>query len=73
MFRNSFFGRFFVLKNRSHNKELDNLTQQFNSRPCPACGEELERMDRCLNDNCKVDLTYYNGICYSIDEAESLA
>ena len=40
------------------------------SRPCPSCSEELERMDRCLNCNC--NLTYYNGLCYEVDQEESL-
>ena len=40
------------------------------SRPCPACAEELDRMDRCLQ--CGADLTYYNSLCFEIDRSEEL-
>ena len=40
------------------------------SRPCPACAEELDRMDRCLQCGC--DITYVNQLCYEVDREEQL-
>ena len=43
------------------------------THPCPACGEETERYDRCTNDDCRVTFFYQSGICFyqtEVDESE---
>ncbi len=53
------------------NKNIDSFKIiEENSRPCPACSEELDRMDRCLE--CGADITYFNHLCYEVDREEQL-
>lgn len=53
-----------AVNNKTENdfsKESEDSKEK-NSRPCPACGEELDDFTTCKECNAK--LIYHNGICY---------